>query len=144
MARCGCGAGCSCVIQADPDCPSVNVTGAGTAANPYLICTTTGGIGEIIIDFGDEIFVGYSKAFRASNDITLVHLSAHVFALSTSPIVFEVQRNGLFLQEVTLPALTRDIALVMSYDFEEGDFYQIYVSSAGAGGLGLVVQGVFI
>lgn len=75
MARCGCVAGCSCLIQADntlTDCVDLFVSGTGTAADPYLVsadavvdpnagniltCEATGLRADISIDDTDDCIV---------------------------------------------------------------------------------------
>lgn len=143
MARCGCGEGCSCLVQADPETPNLTVTGTGSPANPYVISALGGGVDEVIIDFGDQVYVGYSKAFRASNPLNLNHVTGLLFAVSTTDIVFDILRNGIAIQTFTIPALAQFVEVDVDYDYAEGDLYQAYVSSAGSGGLGLTVQGAF-
>lgn len=143
MARCGCGAGCSCVVQADPD-SSIVVTGVGSATNPYVVGGNGGKGGEIILDFGDVIYVGPSKAFYAKEPLTLTNVLAHVVVPPTADIEVDVLRNGVTVDALTLPATDTFIELPgLSIAYADGDTWQMRVTNAGAGGSGLVCQGTF-
>jgi hypothetical protein len=103
----------------------------------------SGGVGEIIIDHGDVIYVGHSKAFRASKSITLNHVSVHLFALASADIIVDILKNGIAVLTLTLPATTQAVTWTGNIAYGDGDYFQSYVSNAGAGGAGLVVQGAF-
>lgn len=105
---------------------------------------TGGGIGEVIIDFGDVIYVGSSKGFWAKEGLTLKNIVAHVVVPPTSAVDFDILINGLTVGSGTLPAGDRSVELAdLAIAMVAGDIWQMRITDAGTGGAGIVFQGTF-
>lgn len=98
--------------------------------------------GDIIIDFGDVIYVGVSKAYRAGVTTRLKKVVAHLAAIASANIVMEILKNGLVIGTLTIVAGQQEAQVDVNVGFAEGDYWQMRVTAA-SDGAGLVVQGSF-
>lgn len=141
MARCGCGSGCTCVIQGDPATSGVSVTGNGSPTNPYLINVELAG-SDVVIDFVDAI-TGTSKGYTPLQVATLAYTFGRLVVPGSTDTDLEVLRSGLVIDTLTIPAGLTIGLNDTPYVFSIVDYWQMRVVTAGLGASGLLVQGRF-
>lgn len=98
--------------------------------------------GDVIIDFGDVIFVGPSKRYRVGTGAHLNQVVAHLSATGTTDTVMDIYKNTTVIGTLTIPAGDVEAQTDVGVAFGAGDYWQMRVTTA-SNGAGLVVQGSF-
>lgn len=97
-----------------------------------------------IIDLGDgQVVTGYSKPYLPLSQTTLYVVYGNLSVAGSTDTVAEVNQNGVAMATLTIPASSTLASVTVSLPFEAEDRWQMNVTSAGSGALGLTFYGRF-
>jgi hypothetical protein len=97
----------------------------------------------VVIDFGDYVVVGISKAHQPGRLCELRAVGANLVQPGSGPSTLQVFRNGASLATLIIPAGVTRIFEVVDVGFNVGDYWQMRVASWSAGAAGLTIDGYF-
>ena len=130
MARCGCAGTCACVVEANPDCANLEVTGTGTPANPYQICAPTAEIakfhhpGALTVVASDKYPVCLGGLARVRWELTVAPLTN---------ATLQMLKNGLAAGAPFVITGTTDV-FESAVSYATGDTAQLEITDLGTGG----------